>query len=215
MIYKVILNENKALFFIIIVLIVAGCSFYINKFIISDSLFYTQYSERLSIEQIESILKVNRRLAWSSYIFIPLVVFVKIAYNSSCFYIGSFFSEKQTSFKSFFNIALKAELTFCLLLFVKIIFFEFLLHVESLNDLNFMPLSLQQLLMNFKYPRWFTYPLQTANLFEILYILLVAKLISIDGQKSFRSSLRFVISSYLPAILFWMLIVVYLSILIS
>jgi len=214
-IYKAILGENKLLYFIVMAAIVVGSSVYINIFIMSDALVYSTYAERLSVEQVESMLNVNKALVWVSYLFIPVAILIKILYNSFCLYLGTFLEEKYGTFRDFFNIALKAELIFCVAIIVKIVFCEFIIRVKNLDDLNFIPFSLQHLLSGYNYPKWITYPLQTANLFEVFYVLFIGKLIAVNRGLTLNQCIRFAALSYFFGVLFWVLIVVYLTMLIS
>jgi hypothetical protein len=77
--------------------------------------------------------------------------------------------------------------------------------------LSVNPFSMQAMLSSIA-PTWSNYLLNTLNIFELCYILILAYLIAEDSKKKFLPSLKFVASSYLPGLVLWILLVSYLSI---
>ena len=90
-------------------------------------------------------------------------------------------------------------------------FLTFFWDINSLKDLNIIPLSLQILLYHSNLPGWAVYPLQLINFFELFFILFAAKLISVKQNLGYRESLVFVLSTYVPGLLLWAITVIYLT----
>jgi hypothetical protein len=129
--------------------------------------------------------------------------------------IGDFFADFKIGIRQCFNISLKAELAYVGMNLVKLVFIEFLWKINTLNDLSVIPLSLQHYFKASRFPLWSTAALSYVNVWEILYVFLLAGLLGIANNKPFKSNIAFVISTYGIALLFWIVILTYIAITLS
>jgi len=83
--------------------------------------------------------------------------------------MGSLLSESKVCFKSNFNVSLKAEYVFIVMLFVKFLVLGFFKEVNTLEDLGFLPGSLANLYSLSDLPKWAVYRLQALNIWELLF----------------------------------------------
>jgi hypothetical protein len=98
-------------------------------------------------------------------------------------------------------------LVFALANVIKIFALLFFKKVDGLEDLNYYPLSLINITGTDDLYKWLVYPLQTLNLFELGYWLLLAKGLEITCSKDFSNMLILVLSTYVLGLLIWIMIV--------
>lgn len=105
-----------------------------------------------------------------------------------------------------------AEGVFIFMAFIKLLFLWFNRGSLSLEYLQFFtPLSLINLFSVGEIDRWYIYPLQTINLFEIVYWFVLAYLLKMEIQKTFWKSFEFVLSTYVVGLIVWVVFVVFLT----
>ncbi len=92
-----------------------------------------------------------------------------------------------------------------------LLYTEFFVNVESLEQLSVNPFSLQ-IFTAASMPKWSSYFFNTLNIFELGYVLFLAYLIAEESKKTFMPSLKFVATTYLPGLAIWVLVVSYLSV---
>jgi hypothetical protein len=118
----------------------------------------------------------------------------------------------KISFGVIFRIVIASEIIFVLAGFIKFIWFYFLTSNYDLNDVNFFyPLSLTNLFNVSEVNKIWVFPLQSVNLFQVSYIILLAIGINKAGQIEKSDSEKVVIFSYTPAFLFWIVLVMFIS----
>jgi hypothetical protein len=119
------------------------------------------------------------------------------------------------------NVVLKAEFIFILVALVKIFWFLFFQTTYTLQDIqSFYPLSALNILGYKGLDAWYIYPLQTLNLFELAYWLLLSYYIgkmaspiknSEQNKYPIDFGLKIVASSYGTALLLWVCIVMFFT----
>lgn len=183
-----------------------------NKYIFTDTLFYNSYGNQLTAERISHILSFRYRFAWLGYLLTPITLLIRIFLISLILYIGTILSGLKVEFKSLFRIALQAEFVMLFSFFIKMYWIYFFMPDISLKEISFFqPLSIINFFSIGEIPRWFVYPLQLVNLFEIAYWLLLADLLKKIIKKSFWKSFKFVLSTYGVGLLIWAVFVVFLT----
>ena len=184
-----------------------------------DQLTYNKLTETLSFNQVEKILQFQKKINNWLYLVLPLLMIFKIFLISSVLYIGTFFySKAKVTFKQLLNAVIKAEFVFLGVGVLKIIWFYFFQTNYTLEDLQyFYPLSALNIVGYKGLERWFIYPLQVLNLFELAYCLLlsyfVGKLAFTEKDKGKPMDLGFkiVASSYGSALLLWVVVVMFFT----
>lgn len=178
-----------------------------------DQLFYNSLAESLSHKQIESIIDFQSKWKWVSYVFVPVYIFLKTILIASALYVGVFFFCKQEiTFKTLWDTIIKAEFIFLLVPACKMLWFYFFQTNYTLNDFqSFFPLSALNIIGTEGVDAWFMYPLQTLNLFEIAYIIYLGYQLGKVAQTNTDDGLKIVTYSYVPTMVIWVAVVMFLS----
>lgn len=115
---------------------------------------------------------------------------------------GTFFFDKEIAYKQLWGIVIKAEFLFVFVGLIKIGWFYFFKDGFTFEDVQyFYPLSLLNFTGYEGLETWWIYPLQVANLFEVLYWIILASSLGKELSTSFFESLKIVLSSYVPALI--------------
>lgn len=123
-----------------------------------------------------------------------------------------FFFDKEIKFKTLFNIVVKAEFVFLLVILCKTIWFYVFQQDYTLEDLQyFYPLSAINITGYDGLKPWFAYPLQTLNLFEVTYWILLAYLLGKELKITTDMGLNIVASSYGVGLLIWVVAVMFFT----
>ncbi|MCG9900815.1 MAG: hypothetical protein MH132_12490 [Hydrotalea sp.] len=202
--------QQTSIIFLSIILIQCLIAFYSQTYLLTDDLYRLIVGSRMSERQFDDYLEFLHKWQWISYLFIPLALLLRICFTLICLKAGSFITERFTSV-SFWKIALQAEIVFAVGAVAGLLYTEFFVDVETLEQLSINPFSLQVFVSD-SVPKWSSYFFNTLNIFELSYILFLAYLITKESKKKFLPSLKFVTSTYLPGLALWMLLVSYLSV---
>lgn len=184
-----------------------------QTFLVTEELYYQSLGEQLSVDQIAQLLNVQSKYEFLSYIFIALLNLLKCSVIGLTIYTGTIIFGLKVKFKNVFRIVVLAEFIFLIPLVLKFVWFYFIQSDYTLDDLQFFyPLSILNIFEKGSISQFLVYPLQLLNLFEVAYWFLLAfgihKLIKSDYEKS----LKLVLSSYLPAMLLWVVFVMFLTV---
>jgi hypothetical protein len=214
---------KKSFFYFAILSILFIFNTYVIKYLLDiDNLVYNSLAEKLTNNQINEILNIQKKWQWTTYVIIPIFLFIKTILVSSIIYIGAFFYSKvKVTFKQLWYIVVKSEFVFLLVGFAKIIWFCFFQINFTLEDIqNFYPLSALNIVGYRGLDAWFIYPLQTLNLFEFIYWFLLSFYIGkiTSPTKSLEQNkypidfgLKIVASSYGSALLLWVVVVMFFT----
>jgi hypothetical protein len=202
--------------FSLLVIALAILRFMTEYFLISDELIYDSLINQLSYERISEMLNQGKEWQWLSYVFLPILVFVKILFVVACFSIGALFLDIENGFKKFYTIAVNAEFVFIAPGLIKLFWFSFLKIDYTLLDLrNFSPLSMFSFFNQTELDPWLVYPLQLLNAFELLYwVVLAYQLQKVLGE-SLSGSIGFVSKTYGAGLFIWVIFVMFLIVSIS
>lgn len=178
-----------------------------------DKLIFNSLSESLSSNQIRKYIDLQDKWQWVGYIFVPIYILLKTTIISSVLYIGTFFfSKNEIIFKNIWNCVIKAEFIFLLVPMLKITWFYFFQTNYTLEDIQyFYPLSALNIVGYKGLEPWLIYPLQTLNLFELAYWLLLAYYIGKATETTMDHGLKIVTSSYGSALLLWVVVVMFFT----
>jgi hypothetical protein len=196
--------------FTCLILIQLLITFYSQTYLLTDDLYRLIAGSQMTERQFDDYLEFIHKWQWVSYLFIPLALLLRICFTWICLKAGSFITEMFTE-TSFWKIAIQAEIVFALGAVAGLLYTEFFVNVETLEQLSVNPFSLQVFTAD-SMPKWSSYFFNTLNIFELSYILFLAYLITEESKKKFLPSLKFVASTYLPGLALWVLLVSYLSV---
>lgn len=208
------LKKPVIIVFSIISLAYLFLTFLLNHFIYTDNLYATVLSVELTNERIHDILDQQRRIQWIAYIAIPLVILFKVFFFTICIFIYSLLSSIQLKWKQIFKIVLETEAIVLIPLVLKLIWFSSF-PPDSLQEVSdFAPWSLIVFATE-DTPVYLKYVLQTINVFELLYWILLATGIRSATQFPFSKSLGIVAKSYGVGLALWVVFVTFLLVQLS
>jgi len=200
-------------------LVITGLYFVIfwlsEKILINEIVFYNSFSEQLTYERAMNLFVSMKEYRWISYVVTPLMLVIRFTLISIVLYTGVFFLNLhyKISFSMIFRIVIASEIVFVLAGFIKFLWFCFFAGNYDLNDISFFyPLSLVNLFRISEVDKLWVFPLQSANLFQAAYILLLSYGLTKAGSIEKSASEKVVIFSYMPALLFWIVLVMFISV---
>lgn len=185
-------------------------TYYSQTYLLTDDLYRLLIGSQITDRQFEDYLKFIRKWQWVSYLFIPLALLLRISFTWVCLKAGSFITERFAN-AFFWKICIQAEIVFVVGALAWLLYTEFFVDLQSLEQLSVNPFSLQ-VFTAATIPKWSAYFFNTLNIFELSYILFLAYLITEESKTKFLPSLKFVASTYLPGLALWVLLVSYLSV---
>ncbi len=207
-----LLNQNGWRYYLFVISFTTIISFAFNYLFISDGIYYQSFGEKLAAGRISKIIEQSQKWQWLGYLFIPIVVLIRVSFTAICLYTGLFVANLKVQFRDLFKVALLADFVFVLAGMVKLGVLIFFKEVNTLEDLQFQPLSLMQLFDKGSVDSLLVYPLSLLNVFEVLYWLALAWLLTGVVEKPMGSTLKTVATSYGSGLLLWVLFVMFLTV---
>lgn len=190
--------------FILLIIFLIILTYLNTKLLKIDELVLNSLVENLAQNQIEETITFKEKWQWLSYALIPILLLIKISIISAILDLGCFFFNKKIKYKKLFNIVVKAEFIFLLVIIVKTVWFYFFKTDYSLEDLQyFYPLSAINIVGYEDLDPWWIYPLQVFNLFELAYWFILAYLLGKAIQVTTDKGVQIVASSYGVGLLIW------------
>jgi|SRR5690625_431098 len=210
------LNIHTKCNLIFIVVSYIFIAFFLENWILTDEVFYRSLSTQIPLYTVDGILESREKFWWVPYLIQIVVILIKVLFVSLCIFIGVVLSDIRIPFKNIFRVAVIAEIIF--VIGQSIYLFNLYTHRAELTfetTANYFPLSMLSFFGVENVVSWLHYPLQTLNLFEVVYVVLISWLLSRQWKPDFIESLNIVIPSYGIGLLVWMILVVFLTLQIS
>ena len=169
---------------------------------------------------VQNYIESQKKWWWVSYAVTPVLIGIKVLLVAFCLNFVKIISEKleDVKFRDILTVVLIAEFVFIIAGFYK--FFNFYLidtdyTLETLQ--TYYPLSLINYKEAISTEKWLAYPLQLANIFEIMYWGVLAWGIwqLADKKISYQRSLGYVALTYGIGLLFWVGVVCFLILSVS
>lgn len=184
-----------------------------HLFLMNDQLYYHALADQLSYSSIEKMLSFQRKWQWTAYCAVPLLYFIKFLLVSCCLLSGAIFFNVKLKFSEAFKISLLSDVVFMVPIFLKLIWFTFFHKDYTLEDIQrFSPLSAINFFDTKSISALWYYPLESINLFEVVYIFVLGFWIYKFGGKNYDKGLKLAVSTYLPGLLIWIVLVMFLTI---
>lgn len=183
--------------------------------LINEIVFFNTYSEQLTYERSMELFSMMKSYSWTSYILCPLVLIIKFSVVSLVIYLGVFFCDmqKEITMRMVFTVVIACEAVFVLASTAKLFWFIFFAGNYTLNDMNFFyPLSLINLFRQSEVAAYWVYPLQTVNLFQLGYIIMLAAGLARISSVKRNATDKIVLITYLPAMAIWIVFILFLTI---
>ena len=208
-----ILSQRNTVLFTVLIAISMLCAWLINQQVLTQEVYYRSMGEQLTMDQIDSMLTLQNKYEWVSYLFVALTGLIKYSLIATVLYTGVFLAGFKVGFGRIFKLVLVAEFVMLLPMLIKTIWFTLVGSDYSLEDIQyFYPLSLLSVVDYKQVDALWYYPLQVLNVFELLYWIALGWGLHTIIQKDFDRSLRIVLGSYLPALVLWIVVVMFLTV---
>lgn len=195
------------------------CLIWLSKtFLINEVVFYNAFSTQLTYDRALKLFEEMNRLSWISYALTPILLLIKFAIITFVIYTGGFFYNVQNkiTLSSIFKVVVASEIVFILAGFMKLLWFLLFAGNYNFSDIGFFyPLSLINFFSISDLNKIWIYPFQTINLFHLFYILIISSGLNIICSIEKSSADKIVLSSYIPALFFWVALIIFLTIDIS
>lgn len=195
----------------------ALCVIYISAAVIgeyyflSDTVYFNSFADRFAYDQIDQMLESQRKMRWLGYILQPAMLLIKLSLIAFCLMSAVVWGNLKISFRQIWSIIIRAELVLAMGALFASVYLAVFWEVNSFDDLEgFHNFSLLALLPpDIDAGKWYVYPLQLANVFELFYWLVLTSGVQHLLKFSWKDSLRFVAKSYGAGLLIWMLIIIF------
>lgn len=187
-------------------------------FILTDSVYVRGLAEKMTAERIEELVEMRSQYWWGVLIAPPVVMFIRTVYTALCITIGVIVLGQDLSYNRILKIALFAESIFLLEIALQVFCGIFVLNVRVPDDYaNFAPLSALQFFDPSALKLWMKHPLRTLNLFEVVYMLVLAYFLTplLKKGTTFWQTLRLVGASYGLGLLLWVVALAFLLLQVS
>jgi hypothetical protein len=188
-------------------------NFIINRFIIYDELLIADLKDQIGIDRILEMIDFSNRYEWLNYLLLPIIYLFKFSIVTIWILCGTIIYGAPIRFRSIFKMVVLAEYVWLLPSILFILWFGLFETKYSLIDLEYYaPLSLLSLFDATSIEPWLLFPLKSLNLFEVIYILVLALGIKKIIKKDYDSALKFTLPVYGSALIVWILFITFLSI---
>ena len=191
-----------------------------NAYITTSSKIFDFLAKDYPSSVVQNYMESQKKWWWVSYAVTPILIGIKVLLVAFCLNFVKIISEKleQVKFRDILTVVLMAEFVFVIAGFYK--FFNFYLidtdyTLETLQ--TYYPLSLINYKEAISTEKWLAYPLQLANVFELMYWGVLAWGIwqLADKKISYQRSLGYVALTYGVGLLFWVGVVCFLILSVS
>jgi hypothetical protein len=186
-----------------------------KSMLINEIVFYNTFSEQLTYDRSLKLFEGLKRYSWIGYASMPIILLLKFTLISIVLYSGIFLFElhKRISFKKVFGAVIASEIIFLIASLIKFLWFCFFAGNYDLNDMSFFyPMSLSNLFSRSEVDKIWIFPLQVLNLFQVLYIISLSfGIYTVSGIQKTKVD-KAVIFTYLPGLIFWIALIMFLSI---
>ena len=214
------MNKNNLLLSLTIIFFYLILTFVDKTFIVSESKIFDYLANKYPSSVVQNYMESQKKWWWVSYAMIIVLIVTKVLLVAFCLNFVKIISEKleDVKFRDILTVVLIAEFVFIIAGFYK--FFNFYLidtdyTLETLQ--TYYPLSLINYKEAISTEKWLAYPLQLANVFELMYWGVLAWGIwqLADKKISYQRSLGYVALTYGVGLLFWVGVVCFLILSVS
>jgi len=194
-------------------------NWYLRTEILTDQVYYYSLGRSVSADKLGDFLQAQHSFGILSYLAVPITLLVKVSLVSFCLFTGLLLTSQSLPFRTILKIVFFAESAFAASMLLKLLILTFSADIETLGQYEtFAPLSLYSFVHSlhlFAVPYWLTYSLQTLDLFQLAYFLMLAAGLHYFMGKPFRQSLKFVVGTYGIGLLCCMIGFAFLTLILS
>jgi len=210
-----VIKAKGLYYFIFIAVCLVLFNFLIQKLFLTEYVYTNTYSAIMDDARIHEMFnQVGKYQAWG-YFFLPIILLLKIFYNSIWVTSATVLDGKSYDFGTNFSICLKTEIIFILLLIARLVILVLSKNVTTVQDINSIPGSLLDFLNYNSIPIWGLYALQTINIWEALYCVFGAIIFAQRYQVTMRKAFLLFSLPYLIGVLVLIILFTFLTLQIS
>ena len=204
---------SRLLFLIILLCIFTFIFSYLHSSVLNlNSLRLQEASKELAKSQLIKLMEQDREPLFVNFGIITISILLKVLVITFVLFVGFFLHNRKISFIRLLRLVIMLEFIFILPIIYEIIYFKFININSSLDDVRyFYPLSALNVVGYKGLEPWLIYPLQTLNLFELAYIIYLSFQIGKLTQTNADTGLKIVGYSYVPALILWVCVVMFLT----
>lgn len=189
-----------------------------NNFILTPEVYYRFLAEQLPVERIEAFLEMRSQRWWIALVSPLVIIPIQAGFTALCITVGIIITGQDVSYAKAFKVALLAESVFLIALGFHVFCGIFVLNVRVPDDYaNFAPLSALQFFDPSALKLWMKHPLRTLNLFEVVYVFVLAYFLTplLKKGTTFWQTLGLVGASYGLGLLLWVVALAFLLLQVS
>lgn len=188
-------------------------TYIIQNIIITDDILASHLGAQLSYDRVEKMLNLRKDWAWVNYAALPFVYLIKFTLTSLWILCGIILFGYKAELKRIFHAVIVAEFVWIIPTLITTIWFGFIHTNYTVEEIQFFqPLSLLNLFDAASLDPWLVVPLKALNLFEILYMVILAIGIKRIINKNYNDSLAFTIPVYGTGLVTWIVFMTFLTI---
>lgn len=160
------------------------------------------------------LLEQYQRTRWLSFLFVPVLLILRLSLVTLCLYIGGFFISvfEGKSFKDWWGVALSAQ---SVILLNSVLLCILNLRYGPTKAVEFSAYTSLQFLVRDNVDQWIKLPLSAINVFEIGYWIVLSLSAMRLCHISFGKSFQAVLSSYGVGYLFYISLMMFLLLYLS
>ncbi len=208
-----IYQADQRFLFAVLSCLLLGLTFISKEVLVNDEVYLSSLSDQMGVDRVKAMLQLQREWEWAGYVLIPIFYSLKLTLIVLCLNIGTLLFNFKVSFSQLFRIALVAEVVFLLPVVIKLLWFLLVQTSFTLEEVQyFYPLSALNFFEPGSVAKWWVYPLQLANAFEVAYWLLLAYGLHRLLRTHYDRALTLVLASYLPGLILWVTLITFLSV---
>ena len=171
--------------------------FLYSEFDVNNSNLLFGYQNKNIVRFWQSSLGETLHLLFNSYI-IALLFYLTL----------HFVDQKIYNYNKIFSNVLFSQLAFIMQMFVEFLyFFENKIEIKQMNLISILSVSSLLNLIKIETPDFFKYALNTLNIFELLFIIILIFKIKFEYNLKINISFKIVIIAYIFPLLIWLLII--------
>jgi hypothetical protein len=177
-----------------------------NRYLVTYAAFERSWSDRLNSDQLSAYFLQKDHVALINLFLLVIYLLLKYAIISFILSVAARFCHVEITFRQLLKVVMIAELIFLFSQAYRIV--HFLGDATfTLDDLrSYEPLSLAAILHYNKIGPW-QFALQTVNLWEVIYCVVLADGIRQISGACWRPAFRVVMTGYVASLFFWLVTV--------
>lgn len=179
-------------------------------FFFTDAFYYQALGGQLDISRIDSFIAIQKKIGAVSHFAVPVFLCIRFGITTFCLYGISYIDELELSWRECLEIILIGELAFVIMAVVRFLYLLFN-PPTSFQELSWIS-SLSLLAFFRNAPRYTSYILQTINIFELSFWIIISVCISRTTKLNILQSFGTVAKSYGLGLLLWVVSITFLII---